>query len=171
MKDKFGRRLKPSGAIFWWLMAIGWLGMMFYFAGQSGTESSDLSMRITRWLLRHMPQITMDENFAEFLVRKTAHFGIFVAEGFMMRVAFHNTLPSAFAGTAISTALCAAISVLNELYQLTALGRSCSVRDMVIDFAGSVVGILLAALLCYIAQSAYVRRRFLRLQRGGDGRA
>ena len=43
-----------------------------------------------------------------------------------------------------SIGLEAVIAVLNELSQLIPDGRACSARDMLIDFAGAAIGVLIA---------------------------
>ena len=152
-------------ALFWWALALGWAGMLFWFSGQDGVDSASLSGRLARALLARMPFISVSEVTFEYCLRKLAHFGIFALEGFLMRIALYNTRPSRGLNGLIAALVCCPVAVLNELHQLTAVGRSCSVTDMLIDMSGALVGIAAASLICWICESIWVRRRYFRMMR------
>ena len=82
-----------------------------------------------------------------------------------MRIALYNTRPSRGLNGLIAALVCCPVAVLNELHQLTAVGRSCSVTDMLIDMSGALVGIAAASLICWICESIWVRRRYFRMMR------
>ena len=39
------------GALIWWLLSAAWVMVLFYFSGQNGADSSQLSGNLARWLL------------------------------------------------------------------------------------------------------------------------
>lgn len=130
-----------------WAFTIGGAGMLFFFSGQNGAQSSRLSMAVTRFILRILPEIPLDISTLHFYVRKLAHFSIFAAEGALLCAALLTSLHRLRISAWITTAICAIMAALNEYHQSFKLGRSCELRDMLIDFAGALFGLLLAVLL------------------------
>lgn len=47
----------------------------------------------------------------------------------------------------ISSVICLAYAVSDEIHQYFVPGRSCELRDVFIDFSGSVLGIILIAII------------------------
>jgi VanZ family protein len=152
-------------ATIWWLFAVGWIAVLFYFSGQSAVESSALSGRIAGALLRRLTFLDIRPQTFEFFLRKLAHFGIFAVEGFLIRVALYYTKPRVLLNTVIAIAFCVPLAALNELAQLLAEGRACSLRDMFIDSAGALCGILFAALVTWMLESGSIRRKYARMRR------
>ena len=76
------------------------------------------------------------------IVRKAAHFCEFAALGFMAfwssyrlcRKILRNLMPVGF--------VCLAVAVIDEYIQTFSPGRSCEVGDVILDFAGSLCGVL-----------------------------
>lgn len=158
-------------AIFWWALAIGWAGMLFWFSGQDGVDSSRLSGDLARAILDRLHFLNVSEATFEFYLRKLAHFGIFAMEGFFMRVALYNTRPSRGINGIIAAVVCCGVAVLNELHQLLSEGRVCSVTDMMIDASGALLGIIAASVICWICESFWVRRRYFRIMRRREDKA
>jgi len=128
--------------IFSWALAIGWVGVLFFLSGQTAVESGELSGLVTQLLMRVLGFLQVSAQTMEFLLRKAAHFAIFAVEGMLLLFALNNTLPGRRGRQACLAALgCAGLAVLNELHQMFSDGRSCELRDMLIDFAGSCAGI------------------------------
>ena len=114
------------GALIWWLLSAAWVMVLFYFSGQNGADSSQLSGNLARWLLDRMPFLNLAPAVFEHYLRKTAHFGIFAVEGFLIRVALYRTRPRKFWNLPLAMAPCALLAVANELHQRLSPGRSCS---------------------------------------------
>ena len=143
------RNFKPKRAAVFGAMAAVWIGVLFFFSGQSGEESGDLSGRLTQFLFGWLIDRGADEALLEHLLRKTAHFGIFAVEGFLLGMALLHllrrkaALPAALAAGAL-------LAVANELHQLISVARSCSVTDMLIDASGAATGLLAAYVLLHL---------------------
>lgn len=151
-------------AVVWWLLAVGWIYVLFYLSRQTAENSAQLSNWFAQGLLRRLPFLSVSEPAFEAFLRKLAHFGIFAVEGFLIRMALFATKSRRFfVNTLIAAILCLPLAVTNELSQLTAAGRVASVRDMGIDMAGAILGILVSALLAWIWESAVIRRRYRRM--------
>ena len=146
-----GERRRPLLSVFLWIAAIGWGALLFYFSGQSGLESGELSLRFTRFVLRTFPFLPYSVEVLEPVLRKCAHFGIFGVEGFLLASAMMTTLRERAVGGALAALVCAIVAVLNEYHQSFSDGRSCEVRDMLIDTGGALTGVLFAALVVCLA--------------------
>ena len=142
---------KPKLSVFFWIAAAVWCGVLFYFSGQSGAESSKLSLRVTRFVLRMLPFLPYAESELNNILRDIAHFGIFAVEGFLLGSAMMTLLPERALGGALSVLICAIVAVLNEYHQSFTEGRACEVKDMLIDSGGALAGVLFAALLLALA--------------------
>lgn len=147
------KRRIPAGRMLLWLMALGWVALLFVLSGQDGAASSALSRRAAGLVLRFLPFLEMTPAALEPLLRKIAHAAVFAAEGFLLMLAAGASFGRG-RGAGFSMLACGGMAVLNELHQRSAAGRSCEARDMLIDFGGALAGMLLA-----LALTALVRRR------------
>ena len=128
-------------------LSVLWMAVIFYFSGQTGGQSGSLSGSLAALL--HIP---------EWLVRKGAHLAEYAVLGFFL-AGFFGTFPRLGRG---SLALALLIGVLyaasDEFHQMFSSGRTPSVRDVCIDSAGAVIGILLMAALSHIRRRRAERR-------------
>ena len=139
MRNHDGKRAAAA----YGLAAIVWLGVLFWFSGQSGADSGALSGGITRWLFGWLIDRGMSFQTLHILTRKLAHFGAFAIEGWLLGSALLRILPKGRAAV-VTTVCCAVLAVLNELHQTLSEGRSCEVRDMLIDTGGALLGLAFA---------------------------
>ena len=151
-------RRNPMIRTLLWIAVVGWGVVLFYFSGQDGVESGELSMRFTRFVLRLFPSLPYSAQVLDPILRKCAHFCIFAVEGFLLASAMMATLRKRIVGCALTVLACAAVAALNEFHQTFSVGRSCEVRDMLIDTGGAVTGVLFAALLFFLILRAAGRR-------------
>lgn len=82
-----------------------------------------------------------------FAVRKSAHFAAYLVLGVLTVSAVSQHGLSRPAVATASLAICAAYAAGDELHQYFVPGRACSAYDVVLDTAGSLVGIILALLV------------------------
>lgn len=151
------RNLKAA-AVFW-ILALGWGGMLFFFSGQNANESGRLSAWFTGVLFRIFPDIPLLFSTLHLYVRKVAHFSIFALEGFLLGMAMMLSFRRRWLVGFMAAVGCAGMAVLNELHQTMAEGRSCEVRDMIIDASGSATGVILAAIALWIIYRASRRKK------------
>ena len=119
-----------------------WTAFLFYLAAQNGEESGALSGRFLQIALRILPGLANYRDTVSTAIRKSAHFGGFMIEGFLIEMATKRTCPRVW--FRIGAPLCALLAALNEITQLFSGGRSCEVRDMLIDFCGALLGMGIA---------------------------
>ena len=145
--------------VIFWALAIGWVAVLFIFSGQTGAESGELSLWLTHLVQRLFPWIPLTTDALEHLLRKLAHFSIFAVEGFLLCLAMMESSRDKGAGALLSGILCTAVAAANELHQSFIEGRSCEGGDVLIDSAGALLGIAVAALAYFLCRRRRRDRR------------
>ena len=145
--------------VIFWALAIGWVAVLFIFSGQTGAESGELSLWLTHLVQRLFPWIPLTTDALEHLLRKLAHFSIFAVEGFLLCLAMMESFRDKGAGALLSGILCTAVAAANELHQSFIEGRSCEGGDVLIDSAGALLGIAVAALAYFLCRRRRRDRR------------
>ena len=126
--------------------------MIFALSADPGEESSNISRAVTGWLWHLYYSVFQGEGSREFvgmavdstenIVRKTAHFAEYMAVGFLS----YGTavLWSRRLGKWFLTVLCQLFisGALDEFHQYWVPGRHASVRDVLIDTAGGLAGMV-----------------------------
>lgn len=141
-------------ALFLLIPAALCMGAIFWFSAQNARASSELSGSLIAHVLTRLSpgfsSLSEAQQAArisawQFFVRKCAHFSIYALLGvlfcfpctrFLRRAAF----PAAWA--------CAVLfAVTDEAHQYFVPGRSCEARDVAIDAAGALLGVLVFFLI------------------------
>ncbi len=124
--------------------------MVFIFV--QSALSADLSMQesnaIVKWLASflHVQPETLS-----FIVRKCAHFLEYLVLGISTLVSVRDLSRWSSGKSAITALLIsAAYAATDELHQMFVQGRSCEVRDILIDSLGALAGILIACLVSFL---------------------
>ena len=112
--------------------------------------SNSASLSITDRLLPFLDffHLSLSSGTLNFIVRKLAHFSEYAFLGILVMNAVHFA-PLKIRNAELFLFLC--IPVVDESLQLITEGRSCELRDMMIDTAGLSAGILFTALVIRIA--------------------
>ena len=115
-------------------------------ADMSALESGRLAELIARFLpLGHEP--------AEFLVRKTAHFTEYLMLGASLAVNVNDCREWKWSGMLPAVSFAAPwiigtlYAVTDEVHQYFVPGRSCELRDVVIDACGTAAGVLIMKMI------------------------
>ena len=135
------------------LASAAWIGVLFFFSGQSGEASGELSQKLTQFLFGWWIDRGADALQLEHVLRKLAHAGIFAVAGFLLAMMLTSLLPSRRA-LATTFLVCATLAVANELHELGVPARTCSPVDMLIDSAGALGGLLCAAAVLHVFSPA-----------------
>ncbi|HBG76096.1 VanZ family protein [Eubacteriales bacterium mix99] len=145
-----------------WTLPVLWMCIIFAFSHQPGNDSSRMSGGITQIIesMAGFLNINTDRFDLHLFVRKSAHFLEFAVLGALFFAAFRPASRRPSPRSGLRTGLRAqaagmAYAATDELHQLFVPGRSCQVRDMLIDSCG----VLLAVLLCCAFYLARGRRR------------
>jgi len=164
MKRFFILLLKPLS----FLPAILILYLIFMFSAQSGTDSGNLSHKISHHVVTisakivnkdlTLEQINHYTNKIHTPVRKLAH----MAEYFCLAVAIAFPLYvyglRGFPLLLLAGLICVSAAALDEYRQSFVAGRSSSVQDVLIDSIGVFLGIITVQIICWTALSGSRRR-------------
>ena len=135
------------------VIAVALLVAMWFFSSQNGEESSRLSGSVTGFLLRLFGIEASEDNLARagYIVRKAAHFGLFILLGLSLGFAFAPYQKPFYAFLALPVTVISAIA--DEFHQTFIAGRAGMWQDTLIDAGGSITGILMAfAILLIVAK-------------------
>lgn len=137
-----------------------WMVIIFIFSSQVSDKSSNISGNTIRIILNKL-QLTQNMNeqqineMVENLqtpMRKIAHFSIYTVGGVLVMVFFSKLNITSKKKIIYSLVFCAIYAVLDELHQYFVPGRSCEIRDVLIDSTGSLLGILVSHYIIKIFQ-------------------
>ena len=135
-----------------WLASFGWMGLIFWFSAQNAEKSAESSGSVMTFLLRLFKVDSMEEiltdtvlySMVDFALRKSAHFAVFGILGILLCITI-SLYPNAIRLQKIVLPLSLGIlyACIDELHQYFVPGRACQIRDVCIDTAGVLVGVLL----------------------------
>ena len=129
-----------------------WCALIFLFSSNSADTSGKQSGRIVGIVIdvfvpdydslseARQEQIT---DTVTFIVRKSAHFTEYLVLGALVFWCLYKTKEKRLR-TALAAVLTSLYSVTDELHQLFSDGRSCELRDVLIDTCGGITGALAA---------------------------
>ena len=135
-----------------WLASFAWMGLIFWFSAQNAEESAESSGSVMTFLLRLFRVDAMEEiltdtvlySMVDFTIRKSAHFAVFCILGLLLCVTI-SLYPNVIRLQKIVLPLTLGIlyACIDELHQYFVPGRACQIRDVCIDTAGVLMGVLL----------------------------
>ena len=149
---------RKAASILFGILALCWIGVLFFFSGQSGTDSESLSLWTAGKLIQWFPWIGMTAEAFNPILRKLAHMGVFAVEGFLLGSSLINAVRPR-RGAGISALLCVGMAAANEYHQTFSEGRSCQIMDVLIDSSGALLGIAAAAILAAFSRAIGARRK------------
>lgn len=120
------------------------MSLIFMFSAQNGEKSSEISYNIAQKSVSESDNVKEEDiKDVEFFLRKTAHFSIFACLGFLLigTLKTWQKIKNPKISAALSLGLCAVYAASDELHQFFVSGRDCRFTDILIDTAGSFVGI------------------------------
>ena len=132
------------------VLLVFWMGFIFSMSCENAEKSSNTSGQTIRVVLSAVPEFEKQPeevkiNIIEklqFIVRKSAHFigymilGILASGLILQYENINKKYPLAFL-------ICVIYAISDEIHQLFVPGRAGQVRDVLIDSAGSFLGIIL----------------------------
>ena len=143
---------KRLSVLFWILSAIC-MGVIFWFSSKTAAESTGQSNVFVEWL----ENLFGKNEIWVFIVRKSAHCLEFTGLGLLVSAAVFFTKGKTNA--IISLAIASAYAVTDEIHQIFVEGRSCELRDWVIDTVGALLGIIAFYVLFKIIQAIINKKR------------
>lgn len=143
-----------------WILILGWMTVIFLFSAQNADESSALSQGfLRRFILWFLPDnISTDTvDFLEHIVRKCAHMTEYAILSILvsMQLRMYFSLKNQWKYILMAVLFVMIYASTDEFHQLFIGGRSGSVRDVLIDTCGGLIG----ALLYSVVRHGYLGRK------------
>ena len=132
------------------VLLVLWMGFIFSMSCENAEESSNTSGQTIRVVLSAVPgfeeqpeevKVNIIEKL-QFIVRKSAHFIGYMILGILASglILYYGNINKKYL---LAFLICVIYAISDEIHQLFVPGRSGQVRDVLIDSAGSLLGIIL----------------------------
>ncbi|MGL4912929.1 MAG: VanZ family protein [Romboutsia sp.] len=134
------------------LLAISWMGVIFYMSNQPASISSAQSGGVIE-MLSTLPVIgnvikAMTQNgTAEFVIRKSAHAFSYATLAVLCFMSMYDVNINLKKISIISFLVAFIYACTDEIHQLFVNGRSGEVRDVLVDSIGAFIGICIVYLI------------------------
>ena len=149
MRTEMGKKQRVKRTALW-MLVITIAGVIFFFSSMNGPESMELSNGFTYWFMRlfhpdyeQMPPEQQEAVYSLFvlIVRKGAHFTeyLFLGVSLFLTVRDLRKRASFWIPWAIGTLY----AITDEVHQYFVPGRSCELRDVLIDACGVAAGVVI----------------------------
>ena len=130
------------------ILIILWMGLIFVLSNDTAEESSKKSdgliVRCVQDIIKRDLSTKEKEKVLKYLVkpvRKSAHFFLYFVLGILIINLFKSFELFNYKTIILAILLCFLYACSDEIHQLFIKGRSCEVRDILIDTIGSLSGI------------------------------
>lgn len=151
------------------ILLILWMTLIFFLSNETATESSDtsggFSYMIASVIYPDFDDLTEEEKLERieemsYPVRKTAHFAIFGIMGILslFNVRFFVWIPKEFKNIT-AFIFSAFYAATDEFHQSFIPGRSCELRDWLIDCLGILTGLVFVNIIALSKRSFYMRKK------------
>lgn len=141
------------------IAVLAWALVIFYLSHQPASSSNELSKGVTRVIVENIeiisPEKELDFRALNSKIRKSAHFFFYFILGMLIFTALHYRKALTINRTILAFFLCVLYAILDEGHQLFIDGRGAQVRDVIIDSAGALVGIVLALAFRFFTCTPY----------------
>lgn len=111
-----------------WTLVILWMALIFFLSYQSAVESSELSSGITKRLHDLIKviasDINLDQGSINHIIRKLAHFFIYLILGLLVANAITSSNIPNFKLVLLAFIICILYAISDEIHQLFVPGRS-----------------------------------------------
>ena len=154
MKSKRQFKKKIVLTIIAAVLLVGCYYMIFMFSADNAEESSNLSQKVTKMLVKLYYRLTgggsgqaagvvpLADDALEGMIRKLAHFTEYMMVGFLSYMIAAMWMQRRRIGFMIVVIQLVISAAFDEFHQYFVPGRYASVKDVLIDTAGGIAGIL-----------------------------
>lgn len=131
-----------------WLLVALMVIFIFSNSAASAGTSNGMSLTVSEWVRPVLDTVGLhpETDFLNFVIRKLAHFSEYALLGCLIAIAY-RLQPWSWMKSKAALLPFFIIPVLDENLQRFSAGRSCELRDMLIDSAGMAAGLFLAIVL------------------------
>lgn len=156
IKSKKDDKLEKEIEVVLIVLLVATVAMVFFIFSRSlshAEESAQQSGVALGYLNSLLKKFNLDIQATELFVRKTAHFIEFCAFGTLLSLTLSKLMHSMKRAAFPSLFFGLLVPVLDESIQYFSPGRSPEVKDVMLDFAGCVAGIILVSIIRKIVLS------------------
>ena len=132
------------------VLLVLWMGFIFSMSSENAEKSSNTSGQTIRVVLSAVPgfeeqpeevKVNIIEKL-QFIVRKSAHFIGYMILGILASglILYYGNINKKYL---LAFLICVIYAISDEIHQLFVPGRAGQVRDVLIDSAGSLLGIII----------------------------
>ena len=122
---------------------------IFYNSIQNGESSSNASTTVLNFINNIINSIGLNFKLEGYFIRKLAHFVEFFTLGVFLMLTFEAFTNKIFSIIGFPMFLAIFIPVIDEYIQIYSDGRTSSVKDVLLDFFGAMIGIIIVS-LCFV---------------------
>ncbi|WP_066372477.1 VanZ family protein [Neobacillus fumarioli] len=127
-----------------WLLVIIWMAVIFSLSAETSAQSDSLSMGITKKIVKLLEKVTGQTkvNIEDFnhIIRKCAHFSIYLVLGLLVMNAVRNTELPIRSKLILTILICIVYAASDEFHQIFVSGRGPQITDVLIDSCGACLG-------------------------------
>ncbi|HYE82842.1 MAG TPA: VanZ family protein [Clostridia bacterium] len=128
-----------------WAAVLLWMLLIFNLSSQVAEQSDQLSRGLVKIVVEFidklLPGYDFDMDMFNHIIRKYAHFFAYLMLGILVVNALRRSGFRGIKVCVLAIGICVLYAVSDEVHQLFVPGRSGQARDVLIDSAGSAVGI------------------------------
>lgn len=132
--------------IFSLILVVFWMILIFYLSHQPATESNRLSKGLATKMVTLVENNSQETNFNigrfNYKIRKNAHFFIYLVLGILTLNWLNSRNIYGLKAVVLAVLICVLYAISDEIHQLFVPGRGSQVKDVILDTAGAITGIL-----------------------------
>lgn len=129
-----------------WLLVLVWMGLIFFLSSQQAADSNQLSTGITKFIMDLisgiLPGLSPQVQWLNHIVRKNAHFIAYLILGLLQVNALYLNGKRGRKAFVLALLISFLYAASDEFHQTFVPGRSGELRDVLIDTAGAITGIV-----------------------------
>ncbi|WP_083861601.1 VanZ family protein [Clostridium tunisiense] len=138
------------------ILTVMWISMIFYMSSKPGDESARTSLKIVDVIVEKLNLTENQIDKVHFAVRKTAHFTEYFILSFLVASTYSEFYNKKL-NISLVLLVCLLVATSDEFLQSFIEGRGSQVKDVLIDFSGS-----LTQLIAFITIRANVTKKHKR---------
>ena len=139
-----------------WLIVVLVMGVIFLSSHEPAAASRQDSLFITEKVMEFLhstfPNLYMDGESLHHIIRKSAHFIIYMILGICTFAACMQNRKAVSYNVILTMVICVLYAISDEIHQLFIPGRSGEVGDVFIDGFGALIGVVIALAIKWVVR-------------------
>ncbi len=136
------------------------VSFIFYNSMQNGESSSNASTAVLNLINDLINSIGINFQFSGYFIRKLAHFVEFFSLGFFLMLMFEAFTGKIFSIIGFPMFFTIFVPVIDEYIQIYSPGRTSSIKDVLLDFSGAIIGIIVICIYLTIKKKYKLKNKY-----------